>query len=367
MCLPSAEHSAAVAGDVPLSPLTTLGVGGAARWYLRATTIDEVVVAHQWSQERGLPLIVIGDGSNLVVADAGVEGLVLQVAIEGVDFDSCGERTVVRLGAGERWDAAVAATVEKGLVGLECLSGIPGSAGATPIQNVGAYGQDVAETIRWVTVFDRQSGAVGRLSGADCQFGYRSSRFKREDAGRFVVCEVFYELRQGSPTVTYPDATKELDRRGILTPRVADVREAVLAIRRRKGMVVDGSDPDTRSVGSFFMNPVVEVARHAAWASATGPAPGFTLAGGKVKVPAAWLIEQSGFTRGHAVGAVGLSTKHPLALVNRGGATARDVVAFALQIKQQVIARFGVWLRPEPTFMGFGDNADVECLERVHE
>jgi UDP-N-acetylmuramate dehydrogenase len=302
----------------------------------------------------------------MVVADAGVEGLVLQVAIAGVRFDARGDRTAVCLGAGEEWDNAVAASVSRGLAGLECLSGIPGFVGGTPVQNVGAYGQEVAETIEAVTVLDRQSGEVGQLSGVDCQFRYRSSRFKREDSGRFVVCEVTYELRDGSPTVAYPDVIGDLERRGIRTPSLVHVRDSVLSIRRRKGMVVDVADPDTRSVGSFFMNPVIEANRHAALASSAGLAPGFTLSGGQVKVPAAWLIEQSGFTRGYAAGAVGLSTKHPLAIINRGGATARDVVVLARRIKQQVVDRFDIWLHPEPTFIGFGDDADVTFLEKAH-
>ena len=257
----------------------------------------------------------------------------------------------------------MAAAVSRGLAGFECLSGIPGSAGGTPVQNVGAYGQEVAQTLAEVTVIDRLSGDVATLGGAECKFGYRTSRFKREDRGRFVVCDVLFELSPGPPTVSYPDVFDQLHRRGVVTPTLSDVRDAVLSIRRRKGMVLDPSDPDTRSVGSFFMNPIVSADRHASLVgAAAGPVPGFVLPEGQVKIPAAWLIEQSGFERGYESGAVGLSSKHPLAIVNRGAAAARDVVALAGLIKRQVADRFGIWLRVEPAFVGFGDDPDVAYL-----
>ena len=361
--MPSAERSFTPQADVPLAPRTTLGIGGHARWFIRATTVEEVAAAQRWCGDAGVPLVVLGGGSNVVVADRGVDGLVLQVAIRGVDIGPRGDTTRLRLGAGEPWDDLVAAAVSRGLAGLECLSGIPGSVGGTPVQNVGAYGQEVARTIAEVTVLDRQSCEVVTLSGAECRFAYRTSRFKREDAGRFVVCEVAFELSPGPPTMTYPDVLSHLERSGVISPTLADVRDAVLSIRRRKGMVIDPSDPDTRSVGSFFMNPVVHVDRHAQIASAAaGPAPGFVLPGGQVKIPAAWLIEQSGFARGYQSGAVGLSSKHPLAIVNRGAATAHEVLALAGRITRQVADRFGVRLRPEPAFVGFEDDADVAYL-----
>ena len=246
---------------------------------------------------------------------------------------------------------------------LSAFRGSPGSAGGTPVQNVGAYGQEVAQTIAEVTVLDRQSGDVATLSSAECKFGYRTSRFKREDEGRFVVCEVLFELSSGPPTMTYPDVLRHLTLQGLASPALADVRDAVLSIRRRKGMVIDPSDPDTRSVGSFFMNPVVDADRHAGLVStAAGPVPGFVLQEDQVKIPAAWLIEQSGFARGYQSGTVGLSSKHPLAIVNRGAAAARDVVALAVRIKRQVADHFGIWLHAEPSFVGFGDDPDVTFL-----
>lgn len=362
----SDEGLAGLCADVPLAPQTTLGVGGAARWWIRATTPEQVAVVHDWCRVRGVPLTVLGGGSNVVVADHGVDGLVLQIAIGGLSIGADGDITTLRAGAGAPWDGVVAEAVSKGLAGLECLSGIPGSVGGTPIQNVGAYGQDVAESIREVTVLDRLTGALSTMSNAECCFGYRTSRFKHDDAGRFIVCAVRYDLRRGAPTVTYPDLQADLDRRAIRSPSVADVRASVLAVRRGKGMVVDAADPDTRSVGSFFTNPVVEARVHAGWRSPAGAAPGHQLPGGAVKVPAAWLIEQSGFARGHVAGRVGLSSKHPLALINRGGASARDVVALARTIQARVVDRFGVWLRAEPTFVGFGDDADIRFLERAH-
>ena len=362
--MPSASAPQA---HVPLAPLTTIGVGGHARWFVRARTVGEVAAARQWCGDAGLPLFVLGGGSNVVVADRGLDGLVLQVAIRGVDFRPRGGKTSLRLGAGEPWDEAVAAAVSRGLAGLECLSGIPGSAGGTPVQNVGAYGQEVARTIAEVTVFNRQSGEVATLSGAECGFAYRTSRFKREDAERFIVCEVLFDLSPGPPTVTYPDVLRFLEESRVVAPTLAETRDAVLSIRRRKGMVIDPSDPDTRSVGSFFLNPVVDADRHATLgASAAGPVPGFVLPGGQVKIPAAWLIEQAGFLRGYQSGAVGLSSKHPLAIVNRGSATARDVLALAGRIKRQVADRFGIWLCPEPAFVGFGDDPDVAYLRDGH-
>ena len=213
-------------------------------------------------------------------------------------------------------------------------------------------------------MFDRTSGQIKSLSGADCHFGYRTSRFKREDTGRFVVCDVVFELRPGPPTVTYPDVISYLKGAAISSPALGDVRRAVLAIRRAKGMVIAPQDPDTRSVGSFFMNPVVAADVHARLISSSdGAVPGFPMPDRQVKIPAAWLIERSGFSRGHQSGRVGLSSKHPLAIINRGGATAREVLDLAARIKRQVADRFGIWLRPEPVFVGFRDNPDVAYLE----
>lgn len=360
----SADRPIVPQRDIPLAPLTTLGVGGRARWFVRAKTLTEAVAALEWSRNSRIPALVIGGGSNLVVADSGFEGVVLQMAIRGVEFKPAGPATMLQVGAGEPWDEVVGAAVQSGLAGLECLSGIPGTTGGTPIQNVGAYGQDVSGTIVAVTVVDRRSGEIAMLDRSDCRFGYRTSRFKAEDAGRYLVCGVTFELRPAPPTLTYPDVLSELERHGITAPTLADARNAVLSIRRRKGMVIDPVDPDTRSVGSFFTNPVVSADEHARIGTLVpGRVPGFTLAGGDVKIPAAWLIVQAGFKPGFSTGAAGISSKHPLAIMNRGGASARDVVDLAVRIKRQVADRFGIWLRPEPAFVGFGSDPDVRFLE----
>jgi UDP-N-acetylmuramate dehydrogenase len=357
--------------QVPLAPLTTLGLGGHARWFARATRVEHVLAAHGWAPAHGLPLFVLGGGSNLVVSDDGFDGLVLQIAITGIKAALRGEDMLVSAGAGEAWDGLVEFAVTRGLAGIECLSGIPGTVGGTPIQNVGAYGQEVASVIEWVDTVDRVKQGTVRLSRSDCGFGYRTSRFKQQDAGRFIVCEVAFRLRPGaSPTVTYPDIIDYLSKHSSGSPDVRAVREAVLNVRRRKGMVIDAADPDTRSVGSFFMNPIVNrvtFERIATTVQGDGDKPGprvphFMMDNDSVKIPAAWLIEQSGFARGHLDGRVGLSTKHPLAIVNRGGATARDVIRLARSIKRAVIDRFGVALRPEPVFVGFADDPDVAYL-----
>lgn len=345
---------------VPLAPMTTLGIGGCAQWFFRARAPEDVARAHRWCEERRVPLFVVGGGSNLVVADRGIDGLVVHMAIREVHVSVRGDETMIRAGAGEAWDPVVEMAVSRGLAGLECLSGIPGTVGGTPIQNVGAYGQEVSRAIADVTAFDRRSGALAVLTPDECGFGYRTSRFKHSDAGRFVVCGVTLHLRPGPPTIAYPDLVDELQRRAIAAPTLAEVRLAILSIRRRKGMVVDEADRDTRSVGSFFTNPVVSKDTYARLASEPpGTVRGFPQPDGRVKVPAAWLIERAGFRCGYQSGAVGLSSKHPLALVNRGGATARDVLQLAARIKREVTDRFGIWLVPEPVFVGFDGDADV--------
>ncbi len=351
---------------VPLAPLCTLGVGGPARWFADAHRVEDVAAAARWAADRGIEMLVLGGGSNLVAADEGVDALVLRMAIRGVEWTSADGKGRVTAGAGEAWDVLVAAAVGRGWSGIECLSGIPGSVGGTPIQNVGAYGQDVADTIQQVTVFDRTTGEVSTLAAAECGFSYRTSRFKVRERGRFVVCAVTFGLRAEPAVATYPDLVAALAEARVTAPSVADLREAVLRIRRRKGMVVDPSDPDTRSVGSFFTNPVVEAGVRDHVAAAAGhPVPAFLQADGRAKIPAAWLIERAGFSRGHRDGAAGISRKHPLALVNAGGASARDIVRLAVRIKRAVQDRFGVSLVAEPVFAGFGRDEDVDFLRKA--
>jgi UDP-N-acetylmuramate dehydrogenase len=356
--------------NVPLAPLTTLGVGGTARWLARVSYGRDVARAYEWAAARRAPVFVLGGGSNVVVADRGFPGLVLQ--IRGTRIGTPirrGDDVFIDAAAGGSWDAFVAFTVDRGLAGIECLSGIPGTVGGTPIQNVGAYGQEVAHVIECVEVFDVEQQSRVVLSAADCEFGYRMSRFKARDAGRFVVCFVMFRFRPGAPTIRYPELADYLAQKNEPAD-LAGVRAAVLAIRARKGMVLDDADSDTRSVGSFFMNPVVSRATFeriaAAAASGADPAgprvPHFMMDNDNVKIPAAWLIERTGFSRGHVDGPAGVSTKHPLAIINRGGATARDVIRLARRIKEAVNDWFGIALRPEPVFVGFDDDPDVQYL-----
>ena len=358
----SLESDCAIA-DVLLAPLTTLGVGGPAGWYYRATTTDSIVQALAWANERSIDVFVLGGGSNVVVADEGWPGLVLHVAVAGVASVPAAGGLRCAVGAGEPWDGFVADTVSRGFCGIECLSGIPGTVGGTPVQNVGAYGQEVAAVIESVAAIDRRSRAPIRFAASECGFGYRMSRFKGADAGRFVIAEVTFHLSVGNPTITYPDVLTDLRQRAIMSPTVHDVRAAILAIRRRKGMVLDDQDPDTRSVGSFFMNPTVSRELFAQIRAQAGDsAPGFPTASGDVKIPAAWLIERAGFQRGAGDEGAGISSKHPLAIVNRACASARDIVALAVRIKRAVAHQFGVCLLTEPVFVGFGRDADVEFL-----
>ena len=339
--------------QVALAPFTTLGIGGPARRFARATHVDHLLAA---SRSEGEPLFVLGGGSNLVISDEGFNGLVLQIAIGGVTTTREGEDVIVTAGAGESWDSLVESVVTQDLAGIECLSGIPGTVGGTPIQNVGAYGQEVATVIEWVAAYDRVTRAAVRLSRHDCGFAYRTSRFKREDTGRFVISDVAFRLKPAAPpTVTYPDVVDYLAQQNVQCADVQNVRDAVLHIRRRKGMVLDAADSDTRSVGSFFMNPVVDRTAF----ERIAPAPHYLMDNDTVKIPAAWLIERSGFARGHLDGNVGLSTKHPLAIINRGGATARDVLRLAHRIKLAVRERFEINLRPEPIFVGFSHDDDA--------
>jgi UDP-N-acetylmuramate dehydrogenase len=331
----------------PLAGLTTLRLGGAARHLVEARTEAEVVDA-----ARGADLILAG-GSNVVVADDGVPGTVVRIATRGVERD--GVRLTVA--AGEDWDPLVERCVDAGLQGFECLSGIPGSVGATPIQNVGAYGQEVSETVESVRVYDRETGQVEDMPAAACGFVYRGSVFKYHD--RRVVLSVTFRMREAahSGPLRYAELARALDVPiGGTAPLVA-VREAVLALRRGKGMVIDPADPDSVSAGSFFTNPILgadayEALRQSAGRVGSDQPPGWPEPDSRVKTSAAWLIEQSDFHRGYGNGRVGISTKHTLALVNRGGATTAELMALAREIADGVRDRFGIALHPEPVLVG---------------
>lgn len=316
-------------------------------------TSDEVHEALRFARSKDLPVYPLGGGSNLVVADAGVRGLVLALATRGIEFEAHGDDTLVHARAGENWDDLVAATVERGLAGLECLSGIPGSVGATPIQNVGAYGQEVADCIESVEVLDRATLEIRTLSNAECQFAYRDSFFKREGADRFIVLGVSYRLiPRGAPRIAYAELKKALDARES-APDLTEVRRTVIELRRAKSMVLDPDDENGRSCGSFFVNALVDAERLAALRAAGFEPPAFPQADGRVKIPSAWLIERAGLDKGFRLGAAGLSSKHCLALVAHAGATADDVVTLAHFVRARVIEAFGVELTPEPQFWGF--------------
>jgi UDP-N-acetylmuramate dehydrogenase len=319
---------------VELSELTTLRLGGPAGALVEARSEAELVDA-----ARDAALVLAG-GSNVVVADDGVPGTVVRVLTRGVERD--GARLTVA--AGEDWDALVAMCVAEGLQGFECLSGIPGTVGATPIQNVGAYGQEVAETVESVRVLDRATGRVEDMSAADCGFVYRGSVFKYHD--RRVVLSVTFVLREGamSGPLRYAELARALDVPIGGSAPLAEVRDAVLALRRRKGMVIDPADPDSVSAGSFFTNPVLE--------TAPAGAPVWPEPDGRVKTSAAWLVEQAGFYRGYGNGRIGISSKHTLALVNRGGGTTAELMALAREIAGGVRDRFGIELHPEPVLVG---------------
>jgi UDP-N-acetylmuramate dehydrogenase len=413
----------------PLAPFTTFGIGGPARWFAEAVNEDEIAEAAAWAGERGVPLFVLGGGSNLLVSDAGFKGLVLRVALRGIevlgaaDFDlqsgmkcqgtasvvpkkgSSAEgtgfsvkgtgfspyinptqttgalapeehlpedssiapaRVLYQAAAGEEWDAFVERTVQDNCAGVECLAGIPGTVGGTPVQNVGAYGQEAASAIERVRAFDLQTHSFVEFSAAECGFAYRRSRFNSVDRERYVVTRVDYRLTPGgAPTVRYADLQRVLAEKrkegGELS--LAEVAAIVRRVRQTKGMLMVEGDPDCHSAGSFFKNPLVseeQFQRIAAVSAAlSGKLPPRFPAGpeaenlGLLKVPAAWLIEQSGFAKGYALGAAAISSRHTLALTNRGGASSADVLALAAAITAAVQSRFGIKLEMEPVMVGF--------------
>lgn len=349
----------AIESDVPLARMCTLELGGPARLFARVATEEDLLHALAWAASWDHPTWILGGGSNVVVADGGVEGLVLRPDFWGISAEEAEGGALVTARAGEGWDAFVAWTVSQGLAGLECLSGIPGTVGATPIQNVGAYGQEVSETIVRVRAYDRALAAMVDVEAAECGFGYRDSRFRREP-GRWIVTAVTFRLtRANEARARYAELRDHL---GKEHAPLAEVREAVILLRKRKSMVIEAEDENRRSVGSFFVNPVLSrdrfdviVARALTRKIVSRPedVPHHAQNDGRVKVPAAWLIERAGFERGHRRGPVGISSRHTLALVHHGGGTTREVVELATDIRDGVEAAFAVRLAPEPVFLGF--------------
>ncbi|MFM7323146.1 MAG: UDP-N-acetylmuramate dehydrogenase [Armatimonadota bacterium] len=345
--------------NVALAPLTTLGVGGPARWYVEARNEADVRDALAWARTRSVPSFVLGGGSNLVVADTGFEGMVVRPRIPGVEVREIDDVVEVTVGAGESWNAFVRHTVDNRWAGIECLAGIPGSVGAAPVQNIGAYGQEVSDTLARVRAWDREAGKVVNIPARECGFAYRASRFNGVDTGRFVILSATFTLVPGGHAlVRYPDLRRHFEKmRG--RPNLREVFDAVRTIRARKGMLLAPDDAESRSAGSFFKNPTLQVK---AWAKLVEKAgdlevPCFPQGDGTRKIPAAWLIETAGVRRGDAYGAVRVSRKHVLALVNEGGATASEVVEAARAIQSSVKAKWDIRLAPEPVFVGFAADA----------
>jgi len=349
--------------NVPLAPMTTIGIGGPARHFAEVTTAEALVAGAQWARAEGKPLFVLGGGSNIIVADRGLDGLVLRVSIRGFEHDVNADDVTLSAGAGEEWDPLVAYCVERGWAGFECLSGIPGRVGATPIQNVGAYGQETRDTMVSLEAFDLIEDKVVSMTAEECEFGYRTSRFKTRDHGRFVITRVMYRLLPyGQPTIRYPELERYLDASDSGARTVSSVRAAVLALRRRKAMVIDPLDSDSRSVGSFFVNPTVSVQEFETIKSRAGMSsdmPAFPVGENEIKLSAGWLIERSGIKRGYVLGNVGISTKHALAIVNRGGGSASEVIKLKGLIQERVFERFGIRLKPEPVFVGFDEDPEA--------
>jgi UDP-N-acetylmuramate dehydrogenase len=343
--------------NVALAPLTTLGVGGRARFFVRATSADDVEQAVGFAQQRKLSLFVLGGGSNLVIADRGWDGVVLQIGILGINESEQLRNAFFEVGAAVAWDEFVAQCVSRNCAGVECLSGIPGSVGGTPVQNVGAYGQEVSETIVSVLAFDLGNNKVREMDAAECGFGYRTSIFNTTERGRYIILRVTYALMwDGKPSLRYADLQKYFAGRDG-TPSLSETREAVRRIRASKGMLISPGDPDSRSAGSFFKNPVLSGAQHEELvrraAERNLQVPSYPALSQQQKVSAAWLVEHSGFRKGYGSGRVGISNKHALAIVNRGGATAADIVSLKDEIQVRVEQTWGIRLEPEPILVGF--------------
>jgi UDP-N-acetylmuramate dehydrogenase len=337
---------------VSFRELTTLEVGGPARHLADVSTCEQALREYRQARAQGWPVLVLGGGSNMLVSDQGFDGLVLRWQDRRLELlEQTPARVVARVGGGWVWDQWVAEAVQRDWAGLECLSGIPGLVGAAPIQNIGAYGQEAAGLIRACWVLDWESGRELRLDPSECEFGYRDSRFKRDWKGRFLVTSVEFELQPGgAPQLRYKELQQRIQGK---TVTLAEVRQTVLNIRRSKSMIWDPADPNHRSAGSFFMNPIVESQVAQALNSEFPEMPSWPAGPGSTKLSAAWLIERSGFPKGWGQGPAGLSSNHVLALVNRGGARAADLIELAAAVRRGVRARFGVSLHPEPEFVGF--------------
>jgi UDP-N-acetylmuramate dehydrogenase len=348
--------SISVQENISLAPFTTLKVGGKARFFVSAETEQQVLEAIAFAEEYDLDVFILGGGSNVLIADAGFEGLVVQINLQGIETAEKDGSIYVTAQAGEDWDEFAAFCVGKNLQGIECLSGIPGFVGGTPVQNVGAYGQEVSETIAAVRVFDRKTREILELTNADCGFRYRQSIFNTKEKNRFIVLAVTFALKSGGePKIVYKDL---LDFFAGKTPTLAETRQAVCRIRAEKAMLVRQGGVDSNSVGSFFKNPVVskgdfqrivEIAKKMGFENV----PNFAVGEENIKIPAAWLIEKSGFRKGYIKGRAGLSSRHTLALINRGSASAAEILRLKDEIQAKVKNTFNTELKVEPVFIGF--------------
>ena len=349
-----------VQNNIALAPYTTFGIGGPARFFCTIANENEIPTALRYAEKNDLDTFVLGGGSNLLISDEYYEGLVLHMAILGVTAEEHGGKVLYDVGAGESWDNFVSLAIRDNCAGVECLSGIPGTVGGTPVQNVGAYGQEVSETIASVRVYDTESESFTELSPAQCGFSYRQSIFNTTEPGRYIVTQVRFALtKNGAPRLAYSDLQKHFSANP--NPSLAEVAAAVREIRRAKGMIIVPGDPDCRSAGSFFKNPIVDAAviPHIArtlnideekiprYPAAAGPA-----TANQVKIPAAWLLEQAGFHKGFTMGSAGISSRHTLALINKGDAAATDIMALRNEIQRTVESRFGIKLQQEPVQLG---------------
>ena len=342
---------------VPLAPLTTLQVGGKARYLIEAASEDDVLQAVDFARAKDLPLFVLGGGSNVLVADSGWPGLVLKMTIGGITKHEEGGASLFDAGAGVDWDHFAAQAVAADCAGVECLSGIPGTVGGTPVQNVGAYGQEVSETIESVRAFDRKTARIVVLPEAACGFRYRTSIFNTTESGRYIILRVTYRLTPGdTPTLKYADLQKHFAASGV-SPSLAQVRDAVRQIRQSKAMLIVPGDPDARSAGSFFKNPVLNEAEFhdlSGRAESRGlKIPSYPALDAQQKISAAWLVEHSGFAKGFTLGPARISRKHALALINSGSARAADIVRLKEEIQRGVEQAWGILLEPEPVLVGF--------------
>lgn len=371
--IPAITEAPGFRQNEPLAAKTTLGIGGPAAYYVEAQDEEAICQALAIAERHKLDLTVLGGGSNVLISDRGIDHVVLRVGIRGIRHEILDKRVRVFVGAGENWDTFVAKTVAENWAGVECLSGIPGDIGAAPIQNIGAYGQEVGEVIEAVHVIERRRGKSLRIDKQDCQFAYRDSTFKSTAKDQYIVVGVTFVLEiGGAPAVRYAELQRHLKEMGKeSSASLAEVRTAVLELRGRKSMLLDPLDENGRSAGSFFLNPILddtswtEVKKRIEAAGVLGPEekiPQFAAGPGHVKLAAAWLIERCGFSKGMAHGLVGLSTKHTLAIVNRGGAKAIDVLKFARLIRDGVYEKFGVRLVPEPVMMGFDAQEIADLL-----